>query len=319
MEATQSNSGSQILSLSLLDDNKIPTIGLGTYNSREGEVKKAVEHAIQIGYRHIDTAAFYKNEHEIGEAIEKCIANGVVTRSDIFLTSKLWNHSHHPEDVEWSCRESAKNLKVDYIDLYLIHWPVAYKRVNRDGVDYDTHIVDDQYDYVNTWHEMERLKDIGLVKSIGVSNFNVAQLTRLIDSAKHIPVVNQIEVHPYLQRENLIEFCDRYKILIEAYAPLGAPTSPFGESIKLMEDPVVVEIAKDKQCTPALVLLKYLIQRGMIVLPKSVTPHRIESNFQCHDVVDLTPDEIDKLRKLNSNKSYYKLCDMMSSKYYPWN
>jgi len=233
------------------------------------------------------------------------------------LTSKLWNHSHHPDDVEWSCRESAKSLKVDYIDLYLIHWPVAYKRVDRDNIDYSSHVVDDSYDFIDTWREMERLKDIGLVKSIGVSNFNKDQLNRLINLAKYLPVVNQIEVHPYLQMEELIEFCNRHKIMIEAYAPLGAPTSPFGEGVKLMDDPVVTEIANDNGISSSAVLLQYLSQRGMVILPKSVNPKRIESNFAVNGF-QLTSVEIDKLRKLNRNKSYYNLSDMESSKYYPW-
>eukprot|EP00118_Oscarella_pearsei_P024678 m.306575 g.306575 ORF g.306575 m.306575 type:complete len:362 (+) comp41363_c0_seq1:52-1137(+) len=281
---------------------EIPLVGLGTWKSKPGEVKQAVEHAIDLGYRHIDCAYIYGNEKEIGEALKAKIGSAV-ERKDIFITSKLWNTRHHPDDVRPSLQESLDRLQLDYVDLYLIHWPHGFERgevlmpKNEDGtVRYDlTH-------YLDTWKEMEKLVDDGLVKHIGLSNFNSRQLKEVHDSARIKPAVLQCESHPYLTQAQLIEVCREKNVVFEAYSPLGSPDRPWakpGEPALLL-DPKLEAIAKRYGKSPAQVLIRYQLERDVVVLPKSVTPARIEQNYQIWDF-ELSDEDLAAIESFNRN------------------
>ncbi|KAL4773728.1 NADP-dependent oxidoreductase domain-containing protein [Aspergillus nidulans var. acristatus] len=255
---------------------EIPAVGLGTWQSKPSEVEKAVTAALNIGYRHIDAAAVYGNEREVGNGIK---ASGV-PRGEVFLTSKLWNTHHDPENVEAAVDRSLSDLQTDYLDLYLIHWPVAfrYSTTTIQPVDEKTGLIDViDVPIKDTWAAMEALVAKGKVRSIGVSNFTRRRIEELLKTAKIPPAVNQIEAHPYLQQRELLEWSKEKGILITGYSPLGNNIYNIPRTV---DDPLVIEVAKSLNRTPAQVLISWAVQRGTAVLPKSVTPERIKSNFQ---------------------------------------
>ncbi|EAA05218.4 AGAP011068-PA [Anopheles gambiae str. PEST] len=260
----------------------IPALGLGTWNSPPGQVTQAVKDAIDVGYRHIDCAHVYENEHEVGAGIAAKVAQGNVKREDLFITSKLWNTYHRPDLVKGALQATLRNLNLKYLDLYLIHWPVAYREgdvlfpLRPDGK--RVHFSD--VDYIETWPAMERLVEAGLVRNIGLSNFNVQQVQRVLDVARIPPATNQIECHPYLHQASLTEFCKRHDVTITAYSPLGSPARPWvkQDDPVLLEDAVVQRLAQKHSKTPAQILIRYQHQLGHVVIPKSVSRQRIASN-----------------------------------------
>jgi len=281
--------------LTLNNGMKMPILGLGTWKSKSGEVEKAVEHAIKSGYRHIDCAACYGNEVEVGAGIKA----GGVARSELFITSKLWNNKHHPEDVEAACKKSLADLGLDYLDLYLVHWPVAFERgdvpfpKNEDGtVRYDTTIPP-----IETWLAMEKLLAKGLVKSIGVSNFNSEQIADVLAKGSIVPVTNQVECHPYLNQAKLFNLCKDKGITLTAYSPLGSPDRPWAkpDDVKLLDDQKIVAMAAKYGKSPAQIIIRWQVQRGVIVIPKSVTPARIVENSSVFDfkLTDAEMQEVD--------------------------
>jgi aldehyde reductase len=244
-----------------------------------------------------------------------------VKREDLFITSKLWNTFHRPDLVEPAIKQSLADFGLDYINLYLIHWPVGYKE---DGPLFPTTpegaVVLSDVDYVDTWKAMEGVLSKGLTKNIGVSNFNSEQITRLLENASVKPVINQIECHPYLTQKKLSDFCKEKGIFITAYSPLGSPDRPWAkpDDPKLLEDKKLIELGQKYNKTPAQILLRYQLDRGHIVIPKSVNKSRIAQNSEIFDF-KLTSDDIAYIDSFDCNGRICPLLGANDSPYYPFN
>lgn len=299
---------------------EIPVFGLGTWKSKPGEVEEAVKYAIEIGYRHIDCAYVYGNEKEVGAALKKKIGDGTVKREDLFITSKLWNTFHRPDLVEKNIRTSLQNLGLDYLDLYLIHWPFAYKE---EGETFpfgpDGKIQFSDVDYVDTWKVMEGLVKKGLTRSIGISNFNKKQIERVLAVATIPPAVNQVECHPYLNQSKLIEFCKSKGIAVTGYSPLGSPDRPNAKpgDPQVLEDPKLKELAAKYKKTPAQIILRWPLDRGIITIPKSVTKSRIQQNFDIFDF-SLTKEDVDYLNTFDCNGRFCALPAALGHPHHPF-
>ncbi|XP_064075792.1 aldo-keto reductase family 1 member B1-like isoform X2 [Vanessa tameamea] len=306
--------------IKLSNGKTLPQIGIGTWKSKPGEVTQAVKDAIDVGYRHIDCAFVYGNEKEVGEAITEKIAEGVIKREDLFITSKLWNTFHRPDLVRGALLQTLKNLNLKYLDLYLVHWPQAYKE---DGelfpADEAGKIQFSDVDYVDTWKALEPLAKEGLVKSLGISNFNSKQIERLLEHATIKPVMNQVECHPYLSQRRLQEFCEARGIKLTAYSPLGSPDRPWAkpDDPQLMDDPKLKEIANRIGKTVAQVLIRYQIERGNIVIPKSVNKSRIASNFDVFDF-KLSPEDVQLINTFDCNGRFVPMTASLGHKYHPF-
>lgn len=279
----------------------IPALGLGTWMSQPHEVCVATMHALSIGYRHIDGAWIYENEDEIGQALQASWSDKL-KRDDVFITSKLWNSFHHPEDVRGAITESLKKLQLDYLDLYLIHWPMDFARgsdpfaKDKDG---NFLVVDPPIPIADTWKAMEALVDAGLTKSIGFSNFTIDQIKEVLKVARIPPAVLQIEIHPYCQPTELINFCKQNGITVTAYSPLGNPSIESGDTP--LNDPTIKDVANKHNKTPAQAIIRWHLDNGLVVIPKSVTPKRIEENFKVWDF-NLTPKDIERFNILNKDQ-----------------
>lgn len=276
----------------------IPQLGLGTWRSSDEEAYNSVLSAIKLGYRHIDSAAIYGNEEPVGKAIR----DSGVPRNELFVTTKLWGTQQR--NPEKALDASLKRLGLDYVDLYLIHWPIAFKTDNIKDDDYltvptgkdgkaDVDVKD--WNFVKTWELVQELPATGKAKAVGVSNFSVNNLKELLASPgnKLVPACNQVELHPLLPQDELIEFSKSKGIVIEAYSPLGSNGSP------LLKEPVIIEVAKKYGVEPAQVLINWGIQRGYVILPKSVNPKRVESNFK---VFDLSKEDVDRIHKISKEQ-----------------
>lgn len=287
-------------SITLNTGAKMPIIGLGTFLSSTGEVYQAVRWAIKLGYKHIDCAAIYHNQEEVGQALIDAINEGDIKREDIFITSKLWNDSHKIDDVRPALENTLKELKLDYLDLYLMHWPVAQAKGTAMPQNDNDWIPLSEVPLWETWAEMEKLYNDGLVKAIGVSNFNEENLSKIIAKTQVVPAVNQVECHPLLNQNELIAYCSKNNIAITAYSPLGAQRSDGS----LLANPRIVQIAAKLNATPAQVLLAWQIARNVIVIPKSVHENRIRENLASL-VVSLDDDDIKQIDAMDENYRFF--------------
>lgn len=307
----------EIPSFTFPNGYKMPIFGLGTYQSRPGEVEAAVMEAINLGYRHIDTAFFYQNEKEIGQAVQTKIKDGTVKREDLFITTKLWNNFHKESSVVPTCKKSLENLGLSYVDLYLVHWPFAFqeggdllpRNENGDLLMSDT-------DYLETWKGMEECARLGLTRSIGISNFNQDQITRLLSVAEIKPVNNQVEVNVNVNQKPLIEFCNKHNITITGYSPLGQPGNKAGIPTGL-DNPVVIELSKKYNKTPAQIILRYVLQQGVAIIPKTVTSSRLKENMNIFDF-SLTNEEMASIDKIGTGQRVARFGDARGHKYYPF-
>uniref|UniRef100_A0A0A9W9J7 Aldose reductase n=1 Tax=Lygus hesperus TaxID=30085 RepID=A0A0A9W9J7_LYGHE len=313
---------SKIPSVKLNSGFEIPIFGLGTWKSKPGEVGAAVKDAIDAGYRHFDCAHIYGNEKEIGTALQDKIQDGTVTREELFITSKLWNTFHRKDLVRGAIETTLSNLQLDYIDLYLIHWPMGYKEdVELFPRDANGKVQYSDVDYVDTWKEIEAACRDGKIRSIGLSNFNKNQIQRVIGVADIKPAVLQVECHPYLPQKKLIEFCKSQEIAVTAYSPLGSPDRPMAKpgDPELLKEPVLATIADQYGKGVGHVLIRYQIQRGVIVIPKSTNKSRIQSNIEVFDFT-LSDDDMKTLNGLDKgvNGRMVALKDISDHPHYPF-
>ena len=261
--------------IGLNDGHSIPQLGFGVFQIPPDATAQAVRHALEVGYRHIDTAEMYGNERGVGQAVR---AAGLA-RSDVFITSKLHNGAHRPDDARRAFERTLSELGSDHVDLFLIHWPLP---TLYDG------------DFVSTWRALEEFHRDGHARSIGVSNFTVQQLERLLGETDIAPAVNQIELHPYLLNADVRAYGEEHGIATQAWSPIAQGA--------VLEDPVIVAIARRLERTPAQVVLRWHLERGSVVFPKSTTPERIAENFALFDF-QLGPEDADEISALDRGEA----------------
>lgn len=300
----------------LNNGNKIPSIGLGTWNSKKDEVGEAVRFAIEEArYKHIDCASVYGNEKEIGESF-KNIFSGDIKRENIFITSKLWNTDHNPEHVIEACKKSLSNLHLDYLDLYLVHWAIAFQHGEEiEPLDKDGWVITEPVSIRETWEAMEELVKMGLVKSIGISNFNAQSVADLLTYAKIRPSVNQIELHPYNTQDKLIDYMKHEDIHVTAYSPLGTPVNLKETDPYLMEDSLIKKLSEEYNATPAQILINWGINRGTSVIPKSIKAERIKSNLEALNI-EISEEDHKMISNLNRGYRFVDAYDWWKIPYF---
>lgn len=300
---------------------EIPAVGLGTFGSDRfsGEqVAEAVMGAISVGYRHIDCASVYGNEDLIGGALNEVLESGDVSREELWITSKIWNDMHGEGDVLVSCEKSLKDLRLDYLDLFLVHWP--FPNFHAPGCDVDSRSPDARPyihdNFMKTWQQMERLVDAGLVRHIGTSNMTVPKLTLVMRDAKIKPACNEMELHPHFQQPELFDFCIDNNIQPIGFCPIGSPTRPDRDKTESdtvdIEDAVVVKIAKRLNVHPAVVCVKWAVQRGQVPIPFSVHRNEYLSNLKCTTENPITDEEMTELATID------KGCRLIKGQVFLW-
>lgn len=303
--------------IELRTGDRLPVIGLGMWKVPNEACAQLVQDAAAAGYRHFDCACDYGNEKETGEGLRQVVSRGVCGREDLWVTSKLWNTFHRQEHVELACKKSLVDLQLEYLDLYLIHFPIAQRYVPieqryppewfYDPDAAEPKIEFDKVPIAETWAAMEKLRSAGLVKNIGVCNFGTSLLRDLLSYANEPPAVLQVESHPYLTQERLLRFCRQHDIAYTAFSPLGAQSyhqlGMADRSDSLLEHPQIETIAAAHQKTPAQVLLRWGVQRGTAVIPKTSKQERLAENFAIFDF-ELSADQMTTISSLNQNHRY---------------
>ena len=303
----------------LFTGEEIPAVGLGTFGSDKysaEQVSEAVYGAIKYGYRLVDCAAVYQNEKQIGEVLKKVFQDKVVTREELFITSKVWNDRHR--EVEAACRQSLEDLGLSTIDLYFVHWP--FPNYHAPGCDGDSRNPDSKpfsvEEFMDTWHQCERLVDKGLVRYIGMSNMTVKKLEKVLPLCRIQPAALEMECHPSFQQQELFDYAVTHKIVPVGFCPIGSPSRPerdrTAEDIADIEMKTIREIAEVHKVHPAVICLKWAVQRGMIPIPFSVKEPQYISNLRCATEDPLTEEEMERIRKSDRN------CRLIKGQVFLW-
>lgn len=299
----------------LNDGTYMPTIGFGTFGSdhvTDVDVGKAMQIALQLGYRQLDCARAYRNEAAIGEALQEVFESGLLRREDLHITSKVWNDRHKEGEILVSCAETLRDLKVDYLDLYLVHWP--FPNSHTPGCDINARDPHSRpffaEDFMMVWRQMERLVDLGLVRSIGVSNMTIPKMNSVWDQMRIKPVVNEIEQHPHLQQPELFAYLAEKNVKVIGHTPLGSPHRPerdrTPEDTNIFEDQTILNIAAAHNVHPATIAIKWAVQRGTIPVPFSTSPKHILSNLRCTMEDPLTEEEMQMIAVADLNSRLIK-------------
>ena len=303
----------------LFTGEEIPAVGLGTFGSDKysaEQVSEAVYGAIKYGYRLVDCAAVYQNEKQIGEVLKKVFQDKVVTREELFITSKVWNDRHR--EVEAACRQSLEDLGLSTIDLYFVHWP--FPNYHAPGCDGDSRNPDSKpfsvEEFMDTWHQCERLVDKGLVRYIGMSNMTVKKLEQVLPLCRIQPAALEMECHPSFQQQELFDYAVTHKIVPVGFCPIGSPSRPerdrTAEDIADIEMETIRKIAEAHNVHPAVICLKWAVQRGMIPIPFSVKEPQYIANLRCATEDPLTEEEMEKIRKSDRN------CRLIKGQVFLW-
>lgn len=307
--------------IQLSNGASIPAVGLGTFGSDNygaDEIAAAVKGAISAGYRHIDCAKVYGNEKEIGDALGEVFESGLVTREELFITSKIWNDQHGPRDVLVNCAESLRDLGLDHFDLYLVHWPFPnYHAPHCDG---DARNPDSRPFYIDefigVWRQMEKLVDMGLVRAIGTSSMTIPKLEEFLPLARIMPVCNEMELHPHFQQKELRAYLAEKGIVPIGFCPIGSPSRPERDRTPddtcELTDPVITEIAEAHNIHPAIVCLKWGVQSGHVIIPFSVKRPQYISNLRCAAEDPLTREEMARIDGID------KACRLIKGQVFLW-
>ncbi len=299
---------------------EVPAIGLGTFGSDKyspDQIADAVKGAAAYGYRHFDCASVYGNEHPIGKAFVEVMGSGI-SRGELWITSKLWNDMHAPENVLKSCKKTLSDLRLDYLDLYLVHWP--FPNFHAPGCDVASRSADAKpyihENYMATWRSMEKLVDEGLVRHIGTSNMTIPKMDLLLRDARIKPVVNEMEIHPHFQQSELFNYLVERNIQPIGFSPLGSPSRPerdkTADDTVDMEDPVILTAANKRGVHPSAICLKWAVQRGQITIPFSVKESQYKSNIDALDHDPLTVEEMLAISKIDKN------CRLIKGQVFLW-
>ena len=305
----------------LYDGTTVPAVGMGTFGSDKygaDQIAEAVYGGIRAGYRLIDCASVYMNEDKIGDALERVMQEGVVKREELFITSKVWNDMHAEGKVIESCEKSLKDLKLSYIDLYFVHWP--FPNYHAPGCDGDSRNPDSRpfnlEDFMTTWRQCERLVDEGKVRYIGMSNMTIPKLEAVLPLCRIKPAALEMELHPGFQQPELFAYAKEHDILPVGYCPIGSPSRPerdrTAEDVADTQMPEIVEIAKRHNVHPALICLKWAVQRGQVPIPFSVKEPQYISNLKCATEDPLTDEEMETIRLADKN------CRLVKGQVFLW-